>query len=119
LRQFFHDRLKARFLVFRQFGAAETEIADFVIDDLFLLGGKPSVFRWLSGRGICRTAPGSGEFGIERARLGQHVVVGLAPGRYVVEPKQMADDAPSAAGPSRPSPSGPAKSARWAAWFRQ
>jgi hypothetical protein len=45
LRQFFHDGLEARLLVFRQFGAAEAEVADFVVDDLFLFGGQRGVFR--------------------------------------------------------------------------
>ena len=36
--EFFLDRLKARLLFFRQFGAGETEITHFVVDDA-LAGG--------------------------------------------------------------------------------
>jgi hypothetical protein len=50
------------------------------------------------------------EFGIEARNLGQHLVVGLAPGRDVVDRMQVADDAPGAAKGSRPSESAPAKS---------
>ncbi len=98
LRQLFHDRLEARLLIFRQFGAAQAEIADFVIDDLLLLDGKRRVLGAVAQRLVfLEQLQVLAQFGVEARHLGQHLVVGLAPGRHVVDRMQVADDAPGAA----------------------
>ena len=100
LRQLFHDRLEARLLVFRQFGAAETEIADLVIDDLLAFGGERGVFRALLERPVLvEQLQVLAELGVEARNLRQHLVVGLAPGGHVVDRMQVADDTPGAAEP--------------------
>jgi hypothetical protein len=96
--ELFHDRLEARLLVFRQFGAAEAEITHFVIDDLLLLGAQRRIF----GAGAQRLVfveqlEVLAEFGIEARNLRQHLVVSLTPGRHVIDRMQVADDAPGAA----------------------
>ena len=100
LRQLFHDRLEARFLVFRQFSAAEAEIADLVVDDLPAFGGERGVFRALLERPVLvEQLQVLAELGVEARNLRQHLVVGLAPGGHVVDRMQVADDTPGAAEP--------------------
>ena len=98
LRQLLHDRLEARLPVFRQFGAGQAEIADFVIDNLFLFDGKRRIFGTGAQRLVLleqlQVLP---ELGVEARHLGQHFVVGLAPGRHIVDRMQVADNAPGAA----------------------
>jgi hypothetical protein len=98
LRQLFHDRLEARLLVFRQFGAGQAEIAHFVVDDLFLFDTQRGVF----GAGAQRLVlleqlEVLAELGVEARNLRQHLVVRLAPGGHVIDRMQVADDAPGAA----------------------
>ena len=98
LRKLFHDRLVARLLVFRQLGAAEAEIADFVIDDLPAFGAQRGVFRaGLEGAVFVEQLQVLSEFGVEARYLGQHLVVGLAPGRHIVDRVQVTDHAPGTA----------------------
>ncbi len=98
LRQFFHDHLEARLLLFRQFGAGQAEIAHLVIDDLLLFDGERRVLGAAAqGLVFLEQLQVLAELGVEARHFGQHFVVGLAPGRHVVDRMQVADDTPGAA----------------------
>ena len=95
--EFFLDGLEARFLRFRKFGAGEPEVANLVVEDALARGAERGVFR----AGAQRLVAGEegevlSQFGVKTRNLGQHGVVGLAPGRDVEHRVQVADDAPGA-----------------------
>jgi hypothetical protein len=98
LRQLFHDRLEARLLVFRQFGAGQAEVAD-SLSTTFFCSTESVAYSALARSALyfSNSLQVLAELGVEARHLGQHLVVGLAPGRDIVDRMQVADDAPGAA----------------------
>ncbi len=98
LGEFFGNGQEAWLLVFRQFGAAQAEVAQLVLDDLLAGRAQAGVIRALLECTVfveeLQILP---ELRVEAGDVGQHLVVGIAPGRDVIDRMQMAHHAPGAA----------------------